>query len=113
MNHLEEARLLLDAARADVSENWVAQPSEHKSDVLAAAQVHATLALVEQQRIANLIAFAGEGYGYGRGRTGLINDRQPSFRDPEMSDEGLVREYNQQFFAREPVVAEIREGLGL
>lgn len=54
----DEARRLLALAGTRLSEEWPQQTGEHKSDVLAEAQVNATLALVEQQRIANLIAYA-------------------------------------------------------
>lgn len=43
--HVTEAERLLAAAARDVSENFVVLTGERKSDVLAAAQVHATLAL--------------------------------------------------------------------
>lgn len=43
-HHLEAERLLAIAA-SDVSENMTLQTGEHKADVLAAAQAHATLAL--------------------------------------------------------------------
>lgn len=42
--HYREAERLLTQADSDVSENWPAQTGEHKADILAAAQVHATLA---------------------------------------------------------------------
>lgn len=44
VHYIAAERLLADAAR-DVSENYVLQTGEHKADLLAAAQVHATLAL--------------------------------------------------------------------
>ena len=59
VDHAAEARALLANADRYVTEDWPVQAGEHKADILAAAQVHATLALVEQQRIANLIALAG------------------------------------------------------
>lgn len=43
-DHYREAERLLEHADHDVSENWPAQTGEHKADILAAAQVHATLA---------------------------------------------------------------------
>jgi hypothetical protein len=58
IEHTAEARLALEYAMRDVSENWPLQTGETKADIIAQAQVHATLALVEQQRIANLIAVA-------------------------------------------------------
>lgn len=56
INHAARAVGLLAVADRDVSDNWPLQTGEHKADIIAQAQVHATLALVEQQRIANLIA---------------------------------------------------------
>ncbi len=53
-----EARHYLGHSDSRASEEWPVQTGEHKADVIARAQVHATLALVEQQRIANLIALA-------------------------------------------------------
>jgi hypothetical protein len=55
-----EARRLLDVAATDPSENWPLQTGEHTADILAAAQVHATLAVAEQLRLANLIAVSSE-----------------------------------------------------
>jgi hypothetical protein len=55
--HDAEARLALEWAMRDVSKNMAAQTGEYKADVIAQAQVHATLALVEQQRIANLMDY--------------------------------------------------------
>ncbi|WP_065962409.1 hypothetical protein [Curtobacterium sp. UCD-KPL2560] len=57
--HAEEARRLLSLVRPTALEDdelleFMAFPSPNS--VLAAAQVHATLALVEEQRTANLIA---------------------------------------------------------
>lgn len=57
-DRLKAAELALTNASHDVSENFALQAGEHKADVLALAQVHATLALAEQQRIANVIAIA-------------------------------------------------------
>ncbi|NKT41771.1 hypothetical protein GS676_02670 [Rhodococcus hoagii] len=42
--HYAEAERLLAHADSDVSENWPVQTGERKADILAAAQVHATLA---------------------------------------------------------------------
>jgi|GEM_PF-3287457 hypothetical protein len=53
----DEALRLLGIADQRPSQEWTSETGESKSDVIAAAQVHATLALVEQQRIANLIAY--------------------------------------------------------
>jgi hypothetical protein len=43
----ERALELLDTADRDVSENFASRTGEHKADVLAAAQVHATLAVAQ------------------------------------------------------------------
>lgn len=60
IDHAAEAtRSLADADRF-ASVNCPLETGEHKADIIATAQVHATLALVEQQRIANLIALAKE-----------------------------------------------------
>jgi hypothetical protein len=65
-NHQQAAQNLLDRA-ADIDSEHAARnsppdgPSEVTrmiAEIHAAAQVHATLALVEQQRIANLLAYA-------------------------------------------------------
>jgi hypothetical protein len=48
--HRKEAVRLLALADTDVSENWRFNTGEHKADILAAAQVHATLALVDTMR---------------------------------------------------------------
>lgn len=42
--HYREAERLLEVASRDVSENWPVMTGEHKADLIAAAQVHATLA---------------------------------------------------------------------
>ena len=60
IDHAAEARTVLKLASRDVSENTALQTGEYKADMIATAQVHATLALVEQQRIANLIAYGRE-----------------------------------------------------
>lgn len=44
--HYAKAESLLELANERVSANWSAESGELKSDILAAAQVHATLALV-------------------------------------------------------------------
>lgn len=56
VDHASIARERIEIASQDVSDNWRSSTGEHKADMIALAQVHATLALVEQQRIANLIA---------------------------------------------------------
>lgn len=43
--HYKEAERLLEFADRRVSETWAAETGEQKADVIAAAQVHATLAL--------------------------------------------------------------------
>ncbi len=43
--HIKKAEELLANADRDVSENWPAMTGENKSDIIAAAQVHATLAV--------------------------------------------------------------------
>ncbi|MCT1363926.1 hypothetical protein [Microbacterium sp. p3-SID131] len=60
IDHASEARAELDIAQRWPSETFAVQTGEHKADVLAAAQVHATLALVEQQRIANILRLVGD-----------------------------------------------------
>lgn len=44
--HYQEAERLLTVADGDPSQNWPTQTGEFKADLLSAAQVHATLALV-------------------------------------------------------------------
>lgn len=56
IDHAVIAREQLLLASREVSANWPVQTGEYKADLIALAQAHATLALVEQQRIANLIA---------------------------------------------------------
>lgn len=51
-NHAQEAKRLISATD---TKDWN-DPSPYVDRRIAAAQVHATLALAEQQRIANLIA---------------------------------------------------------
>ena len=50
LDHAAEALICIDAAHAR-------KVGELEPDLMLQAQVHATLALVEQQRIANIIAF--------------------------------------------------------
>lgn len=52
IDHVAEAREHLQAAKENPADATL-----HTDPWLLAAQVHATLALVEQQRIANLIAY--------------------------------------------------------
>lgn len=58
IDHAAEARAALVNADRFASNNWPLETGEQKADLIAVAQVHATLALIEQQRIANLIALA-------------------------------------------------------
>ncbi len=67
---------------------WNANQREYATALLASAQAHASLALVEQQRIANLIAIYGS--------EGVVEDGYGS----KGVDFGFI-------------VDEIREGLGL
>lgn len=64
-DHATEARALLIQGDAFTSSDMVLQTGEAKADVIALAQVHATLALVEQQRIANLVALSQAEDGNG------------------------------------------------
>lgn len=54
--HYDEAQSQSIHADTDVSANWATNTGEYKSDMLAAAQIEATLALAFEQRTANLIA---------------------------------------------------------
>lgn len=58
IDHAMIAREQVVQASKDVSENWPMQTGEYKADLIALAQVHATLALVEQQTIANRLQLA-------------------------------------------------------
>jgi len=95
IEHVERALNGLRVADRDVSENWPLQTGEAKADILAVAQIHATLALVEQQRIANLIALAALTYPDG------THVHASSVVEPG--------EYVGSYRVRE----DIREGLGL
>lgn len=57
MSHKEQALHLLDVVNGQVSENYVALTGERKDVVIAEAQVHATLELAEQQRVANFVSY--------------------------------------------------------
>ena len=59
IDHFAEARRLVLATE---TRDWN-QESPYVDRRLAAAQVHATLALAEQQHLANVIALAGLGMG--------------------------------------------------
>ncbi len=60
-DHANIARYLLGEAETIPYPDYEAKDG-HKADAIAIAQAHATLALVEQQRIANLIALCGSEY---------------------------------------------------
>lgn len=57
-DHKGDAMACLIGADNHVGAEMPEQVGEYKADVIATAQVHATLYLAEQQRIANLIALA-------------------------------------------------------
>ena len=61
--HVAGAQACLIEADAFRSTAMPSQTGEYKTDVIATAQVHATLALAEQQRIANLVALGVVGGG--------------------------------------------------
>lgn len=63
IDHVNDAMACLIAADGYLSADMPHETGEYKSDVIAVAQVHATLALVEQQRIANLIALGNAEHG--------------------------------------------------
>ena len=56
IDHAAEARRNLSVAETG---DWETTPESLNSNCIAAAQAYATLALVEQQRAANLIALSG------------------------------------------------------
>lgn len=60
IDHAAEARVLEANAwaRGGIDGDTLIRRPEERRDIIASAQVHATLALVEQQRIANLIALS-------------------------------------------------------
>ena len=58
IDHFAEARRLMSAV---TTRDW-AEESPYVDRRTAAAQVHATLALVEQQRIASLLAYRADFY---------------------------------------------------
>lgn len=94
IDHAAEARRLLDLVPA----------SMHKDEVFAVSQVHATLALVEQQRIHNLVALAQGGHGVSMGVENIALD---ALRELHSSDNGPWAE---QTVKLRP---EIREALGI
>lgn len=55
IDHVEQAKSIAEVAATKLSANWESETGERKADMLAVAQLHATLALVEQQRIGNLL----------------------------------------------------------
>lgn len=69
-NHTEEARTLLYIPLTTTEEGEAAL-------VTATAQVHATLALAEEQRTANLIAFAARSGMTAGEQSGLVNQILP------------------------------------
>jgi hypothetical protein len=115
MNHAAEARAVLALANRDVSSNVAFQTGELKADMIAVAQVHATLALVEQQRIANLIALAGlsapagfENETYDARTSALMEGLLDSETVPAVPGYGPAG-IDERTFIR----PSIREGLGL
>ena len=90
INHKAEALLGLKMASRDVSANYERQTGEKKSDLLALTQIHATLYLAEQQRVANLIALASFSHEVDGGRvlcTGL--SQAMKWRDEAIEAMGL------------------------
>lgn len=69
--HYLEAERLLAVAASDLSANMIVQTGEDKADVLAAAQAHATLALVAATAVART-----EWRGDGGASTYLADDDQ-------------------------------------
>lgn len=62
-DHYREAERLLGVAEQRVSENWPAESGEHKADILAAAQVHATLALAAATAAEQATRYDGDELG--------------------------------------------------
>lgn len=96
IDHAAEARKAIEYAYPIVLPYDSAEAQYHGA--LMEAQVHATLALVEQQRIANLIAVAT--WNANTLRTGGSRDGKPA--DREVENARVDR-----------LFSEIREGLGL
>jgi hypothetical protein len=73
INHAAEAQQLLDAKAHGGTQ---AEKVLLLQGAMQAAQVHATLALVEQQRIANLLAYysVDDVIGGGPGSAGALED---------------------------------------
>lgn len=63
-DHAALAQVLIDVEHSDAIRGvgWETADAQHLAN-LAEAQVHATLALVEQQRIANLLTLVGGAVG--------------------------------------------------
>lgn len=100
MNHAQKAlRLLADA----VSDECVKSPAGFNASTLLTqrAQVQATLALVEQQRISNLVALASLQLHSGSGGVGDLLGDGAAYR--ALYPEGPVT----------PLAPEIAEALGL
>ncbi len=104
---VDKARGLLALAAIRPSLEWPEATGEAKADVLAEAQVHATLALVEQQRIANRIALCS-----------LVAETERAFtqhgvRAHLIGHEASIYEHG-HYPEDAPILhADIREGLGL
>lgn len=96
IDHAAEARKAIESAYPIALPYDSAEAQYHGA--LMEAQVHATLALVEQQRIANLIAVAT--WNANTLRTGGSRDGKPA--DREVENARVDR-----------LFSEIREGLGL
>ena len=82
IDHAEEARRILSDVKP--------YQDQHIEVGMGSAQVHATLALVEQQRIANLIALvAADPDGLGRSAYSALavmsSDRQRTILDPDIA----------------------------
>lgn len=100
IDHVGEANAILQAADVYVSVEHVQQTGEKKSDQLANALVHATLALVEEQRTANRIAYAS-----------LL---EAQYAEAEKHPDGFQWDTHASSLERHTaVLAQIREGLGL
>lgn len=83
IDHANEAMACLVAADGHLSAEMAVETGEYKADVLAYAQVHATLALVEQQRVSNLIALADK-FDQPQAIDAILN------RTPPNGDKGWV-----------------------
>lgn len=106
VDHIDAALSLLVSADQHLSAEMVGQTGEAKADVIATAQVHATLALVEQQRIANrlmlsaLVSDVELRVGQHGARVGLLGPEGVFSNPPDPN-------------GRAPLDDDIREGLGL